>query len=500
MRTILFAWLLAMLSASTLASAADLPATATIKAEDLQADAAILRRAYESLHPGLTRYNTPAQLDEHFRVLQAALDRDQPLSSAFLRFAEFTAKIQCGHSYTNFYNQPRAVVAAVFESNGKERGSLPFHFRWIDRRMVITRNFSGDTRLVAGSEILSIDGVKAADILQRMLPIARADGANDAKRIDYLQLQGVDRLEAFDIFYPLYFPSEKPSLSLLVRLPGSQTVIETDVEKLGGSARRARAGTTTTAVSKDAPAWTLDIDAQGFAVLKMPTWALYNSKWDWKAFLQQSFDTLVARNIANLVIDLRGNEGGLSVGNEILSHLVESEMPLPAWQRRVRYRRVPDDLLPYLDTWDPSFKNWGEQAIDLGNGFYRLTRYDDNKDGDVIKPLAPRYRGQVWVLVGAGNSSATFEFAQQVQQHRLGKLVGQSTGGNQRGINGGAFFFLRLPRSGIEIDLPLIGLFPAGEVPNAGLLPDIAVASSIDDIAVGRDAEMTAVRAAIRRR
>lgn len=501
MRGILFALLLA----SAPAIAAE-PPTATIKAADLQADAAILRRAYEALHPGLGRYNTSAQLDEHFRVLQTALDHEQSLSSAFLRFSEFTAKIKCGHSYPNFYNQRKAIVAAVFEPDGKdsgrERGSVPFHFRWIGQRMVITRNFSADARLTAGSEVLAIDGVSTADILQRLLPIARADGANDAKRVDYLQVQGLDRYEAFDIYYPLYYPSEKPAMTLTVRLPGSKSAIEMSVEKLSGSERRKLAGSAGKGDSKDAPAWTLDIDAQAgprsVAVLKMPTWALYNSKWDWRAFLQKSFDDLTARNVANLVIDLRGNEGGLGVGNDILSHLVDSDLPLPAWQRRVRYRKAPDDLLPYLDTWDPSFKNWGEQAIDTGDGFYRLTRYDDSKEGDVIKPRAPHYRGRVWVLVGAGNSSATFEFAQHIQRHRLGTLVGQATGGNQRGINGGAFFFLRLPRSGIEIDLPLIGLFPAGDAPDAGLLPDLPVALSAESIASGIDAEMVAVQAAIR--
>ena len=49
-------------------------------------------------------------------------------------------------------------------------------------------------------------------------------------------------------------------------------------------------------------------------------------------------------------------------------------------------------------------------------------------------------------------------------------LVGQPTGGNQRGITGGAFFFLRLPNSKIEVDVPLIGQYPATEQPDGGLL------------------------------
>jgi len=80
-----------------------------------------------------------------------------------------------------------------------------------------------------------------------------------------------------------------------------------------------------------------------------------------------------------------------------------------------------------------------------------------------------------------------------------GALVGQPTGGNQGGINGGGFFFLRLPRSGIELDLPLIGQLPDGDRPDAGLQPDIFVIPTVSDIARGRDAELDAVWTQARR-
>jgi hypothetical protein len=185
------------------------------------------------------------------------------------------------------------------------------------------------------------------------------------------------------------------------------------------------------------------------------------------------------------------------VGDDLLSHLIASDLPAEPVRRRVRYRRVPDDLVPYLDTWDRSFLDWGASAVEPSAGFFRLTKYDNDASGSVVKPRPPRFTGRVWVLVGAANSSATFEFAQAVQRNRLGTLVGQPTGGNQRGINGGAFFFLRLPRSGLELDLPLIGQFPDGERPDAGLEPDVLVVPAVSDIAGGRDAELEAVRARI---
>ena len=98
----------------------------------------------------------------------------------------------------------------------------------------------------------------------------------------------------------------------------------------------------------------------------------------------------------------------------------------------------------------------------------------------------PAESGQV--LTSSTNSSATFRFARLVREHGLGRTIGGATGGNQRGINGGAFFFVRLPGTGLEVDLPLIGYYPRGPLrPDAGLEPDILVSETIEDITEGRD-------------
>jgi C-terminal processing protease CtpA/Prc len=94
------------------------------------------------------------------------------------------------------------------------------------------------------------------------------------------------------------------------------------------------------------------------------------------------------------------------------------------------------------------------------------------------------------ILIGPENSSATFQFALTARTAGLATLIGQTTGGNLRGINGGAFFFATLPQSGIVFDLPVIGTFPERPQPDGGLAPDIAVAAAISDIASGSDPAM----------
>ena len=77
------------------------------------------------------------------------------------------------------------------------------------------------------------------------------------------------------------------------------------------------------------------------------------------------------------------------------------------------------------------------------------------------------------------------------------RLIGEPTGGNRRGINGGAYFFLRLPGTGMEVDLPLIGYFPLRPQPDAGVVPDLLVPVRRSDIASGFDRAMASARKAL---
>ena len=464
---------------------------ARLAAKDLQVDFGVLREALETLHPGLYRYNTHEQMEAHFAQLQKTLSRDLTLQETYLALSVFVARIKCGHTYLNFLNQRKAVARALFQN----RDRVPFYFRWLDERMIVTRDFSAHPHLRVGTEVLAINGVPVATILHQLMTIARADGSNDSKRVSSLEVAGLGEYETFDVYFPLFFPQKSPTLELRIReAPGA----EPRTIKVQALSYEERLAPAKAAIDGrhggDSAVWDFKPLGPGTALLRMPAWALFNSQWDWKGFLNGVFAQLEQQRITHLIVDLRGNEGGLDAGDELLARLIQKDLRIDQFKRKVRYRKVPDSLAPYLDTWDPSFKDWGDTAIEPSGGFFTLTKYDDDARGGVIHPAGKPFRGRMTVLVDAANSSATFQFAQVLQQNKLGTLVGQPTGGNQRGINGGAFFFLRLPRSGLEVDLPLIGLYPPGEPPDAGLRPDVLVTPRIEDIARGVDTELEAAK------
>lgn len=471
------------------------PGARIIASADLQADLAILRSAYEQLHPGLYRYNTKVQMDANFDELGREFSRDRTLRDTFVALSRFAAKVKCGHTYTNFYNQSGGITTDLFKGQNR----VPFYFRWLERTMIVTRNFSSDARLVPGSKIISINGRPAGTILSTLMSVARADGANDAKRVADLEVNGASSWEAFDIYFPMLFPAESRTMELSVIFPGKSKPAKVTVAALTDDQRKTNRAASTADDKKDAPAFTFkQIDAKT-GLLTMPTWALYNSKWDWKKFIDQTFDTLIDQKIPNLILDIRVNEGGQDVGEYIISRLIARDTTSSKYRRLLRYQKAPTDLRPYLDTWDRSFDDWTKYATEKDGDFYVLKRPGEDKDGDIIRPSGRRYTGRVFVLVSPVNSSATFQFAQTMKENKLATLVGQPTGGNQRGITGGAFYFLQLPKTKLEIDLPLIGRFPITDMPDAGIEPDIYVRPRAADIARGRDPEIAAVTKLIRR-
>ena len=432
-------------------------------------DIRVLREAYLAMHPGLYRYARPAQVAIRLDALDRAFQATDDLAARYLALTRFTASVRCGHTYPNFSNQKKAVAARLFEG----RTRLPFHFRWLGMRMVVTRS----PDLPRGTEVLAIDGTPARAILAALLPLARADGSNDAKRRALLDVQGTEDIETFDVLHPLLFQTGD-RFDLQVRLPDGRRQ-QLRLGAIDLSERRA-------ARSPGDPNknWTLEHRGRT-AVMAMDGWAQYNSQWDWRGWISEAFNDMARRGTTGLVVDLRRNEGGNDCGDEIIARLIDAPLPGRDVRRRVRFRTAPEPLWLYLDTWDQSFRTLGVGARDGGDGFFDLEPAPDN----VIAPKGPRFTGRMLVLTSAQNSSSTFQFAARVREARLGTLVGGTTGGNQRGINGGCYFFVRLP-GGLEVDLPLVGYFPARRAPDAGIDPDIAVHDSLADMVRGRDAAL----------
>ncbi len=451
-------------------------------AADLTGDIAILRQAL-TLHPGLYRYNSP-------RAMAARIDRlalDFPSAATtearYLLLSRFLATIRCGHSYANFFNQKKAVADALFDRPTR----VPFHFVWIGDQMVVTADHSGIGALPRGTLITRLNGIRPSAMRAALLPYIRADGSNDGKRISLLEVRGDDAIETFDVFQGLLFPPSDGVHRLKVVEPGQR---EKTIALPANNLAQRRAGMTSRVTSDDVPQWTWRMGADDIALLTMPGWGLWQSKWNWRTWLDERLNSLGAAK--GIIIDIRDNEGGDDCGDPILARLTATDLRDAGAEQKLRFQRTPAAIDRYLDTWDDSFRTLGVGGAALPGGFFARPGASDIM---TIAAKSPRLTVPVAILTSAVNSSATFQFAYRAQRNGLAKLYGGTTGGNRRGINGGSFFFVRLPASGLEFDLPLVGYFPAGPQPDAGLAPDAPITATLADVIAGRDPVMARARA-----
>ena len=197
--------------------------------------------------------------------------------------------------------------------------------------MIVTKDFTQPRMLPPGTEVIRINGNAASSILQRLLPLARADGSNDAKRVDQLSVTGDSRYEPFDLYFPLVFSPIGTTWDLQVRIPGRRESQRLAVKTLTFAQRVAPI--TAREANKHGgqePAFEWRDLGSDVAYLRMPAWDLYQSKWDWKQWLNAQLDHLSQGQAKALIVDLRGNEGGEDVGDEIIKRLIVEDLPLRA--------------------------------------------------------------------------------------------------------------------------------------------------------------------------
>ncbi|MEZ4399963.1 MAG: S41 family peptidase [Kofleriaceae bacterium] len=460
------------------------PPAGQLTAKQALRDLRILERAVTDLHPGLYRYLTPAawaaELAWARGQVAAGVDRGQ----MYRIVSHIGAAIRCGHTWTNPLNQRADVRDEVLGAADK----LPVEVRLIEDRLLVTG--SATAAVVAGTELAAVDGVPPAAMVAELLPYLRADGSNDGKR--RAQLDHGEDGGALDLLWPLLHPPVDGHYRLsVVDATGRRDVV---VPATTAAARTAAIAAAGGAPSPPAD-WTFTIDGDT-AVLTLPTFAFWNSDFDWRGFLAQTFATLAARRVPYLVIDQRRNEGGDgAIVDALVGYLIDRPLTTPPVQAEVAFERAPYDLARFLDTWDWSFfDRTGHVTRGAGRN---LVDTAASSPGDTITPAPDRYAGRTFVLIGPDNSSAGFVLAARLKQAGAATLVGRTTGGNRRGINGGQLTWVTLPESGVALDIPLIAWMPRTAAPDAGIEPDLAVPASFDDAAAGRDLDLAAARAAI---
>ncbi|MEP7256043.1 MAG: S41 family peptidase [Ferruginibacter sp.] len=397
----------------------------------LKKDLQFVKSKLEKYHPNLYLYTSKETLDIFFDSLTASITRPMTDFEFYNLITLLNSKIKDGH--TMFL--PGDDATAYFNSKSK---FFPFTVFATANSLYINMNCSSDTTLKQGTEIISINGVSAKEIMSQLLERQIRDGYNQTYPLwilnnyfkDYYSFTYGHPAE-FSIVYNhnataqqtkkvMALPRDSIKFYRLLRYPGSE----------------------------DQKGITLDYNKElNSAVLTIPSFdnGILKSKYkqNFKKTVQNIFDSIQINHVAHLILDIRNNQGGdFENGQLLLANLISTP-----------------------------FK-------------YLLT----GGEAGIQDPVSNPYKGKLYVLINGGSFSNSGIVSSLLVSHNRGIFIGEETGGNKNIISGDAGNG-SLPNTKINCEMSskkyLIQQTDSND--GHGTIPTYSLTSTIDDIVNHKD-------------
>jgi len=440
-----------------------------IPAKNLQEDAKLLWQAINELHPGTYRHTDIISLQKTYKKLLNDFTTDRTSQEAFIHLSEFIEKIKCGHTYLNPFNQANTIIDSLLSKNVL----LPFSFKIVEGKLIIDQSFSGE--IVRHDIVKCINDYRVETIVDSLAHYIKTDGNRNQKKIKDLEVSLDNKYNYFDYYFAMIYGLKD---SLTIELEDGHIH---QVPLVSSDERRSLAQS----ISNDYDdQWSYTFH-KDYAYLKLGTFVTWKMTFDWEEYLDQFFEELKQKHVQSLIIDIRGNEGGLTdVSDYIVDQLATQKGICQPRRQHLAYRKVNKNLRPHLSTWNKWFYNISLWTKKL-NGRYRTPRF--TRPDKKIKKNNQAFNGQTYLLINESNSSATFFLAENCKLNNYATLIGTETGGTKRGINGGQIFFLKLPNSKITVDIPLIGYYPEVNLQDEGIMPHKTIATTLKDFKLNID-------------
>jgi hypothetical protein len=447
----------------------------TYPAKALKEDLKILWDMLEEGHGGLDRYTSVSELRKIYDEIANGLAGPLSEPDFYLRLLPLIAEIKDGHTALQLSPKASAFLDAqpVF---------FPFGLRFLNGRTYIFRNLSSEINIKAGAELLAINGLPLAEILPELLALIPSDAGIRTSRIRKLEFPAI-----FGRLLTLRF-GRRDSFRLQLQQIGSRNVEEFSVPGITGTDIDGVLGARFPGTLRRRPVYEMSFQETA-AVLTIRTFGddPEPGSLPYPEFLENAFRNLEEKKTANLIIDLRGNGGGRDeYGKLLFAHIMDRPF---LYYLSMEAKKDRFDLFRFTNEKKEDLEALAKFVQKNDRGRYDLLGHPNS---GTQSPRSPRFAGRVAILIDGLSFSTTGEVVSLFHFNRKAVFFGEEGGSGYYGSTAGFIVWATLPHSGLQVKIPLFRCTLAvdGYAKDRGLIPDIVVSPTIEDLLTDRDPVM----------
>jgi hypothetical protein len=443
----------------------------TYPAEALKEDLKILWDMLEEGHGGFDRYTPASVLKKSFDEAMNGLTGPLTEFDFYLRLLPLVAEVKDGHA--------RAQVsppAGAFLDD--QPIVIPVGLRFLGGKAYVFRNLSEDRGIQEGAELLTVNAMPVGEILSKLLPLIPNDAGIQTRKLRQLEFPAT-----FGRLFALRF-GRPESYKLRLRLHQSKEVREITVPGIKGKDVVRILSERYPDAAKRLPLYELTFRGTT-AVLTIRTFGDDPEKGSlpYPEFLNSAFRTLEEKKTGNLIIDLRGNGGGRDLYSKLLFAHVMDRPFLYLWALETKKDHY--DLFRFTNETREDQEELARQLKKNARGWFDVL---DHPNLGLQQSHDPRFTGRIAILIDGLSFSATGETTSLFHFHKKAVFFGEECGSGY-GSTSGFIVMATLPNTRIQIRIPLIlcTLAVDGYPKDRGIVPDVPVSPTIDDLLEGRD-------------
>lgn len=457
----------------------------------LQKDYTLFRNILEDAHPSLYWYTSKDSMDFYFNQGYQLL-KDSMKEPEFRKILAYvTSKVNCGHTtvkyskkYTRYLDTLRAPAFPLI---------IKF---WNDSAVV---NFSmnrKDSLLKRGTVIKEINGYPIHAIRDSLFQYISTDGYSINHKYQLLSNTG-----GFGNLYKTVFGLTPKIPVTYIDSTGIEknTMLElydqrkdtlfrrfTALQKERKTTRKQRRQNRLSGIRN------IQIDTAGStAFMSVNSFAGGNRL---KSFFRQSFNVLRKKKVQHLIIDLRFNGGGnVGISNLLTQYITNKRFKLADSLFSVRRLSRYEKHIQH-SAFAAFFMNTMTKKKNDGNyhfGYFERHSFKPRKKN--------HFNGKVYILSGGNSFSASTLLLSILKGQENVTIVGEETGGGAYGNSAWFIPDVTLPNTRIRFRLPRFRLVVDKNKlkDGRGVMPDVMVGPSTQNIKKGIDAKMEYVKGLI---